>query len=104
MRAICRPALQDPVTKRDFPRSRFDDGVTFRPGMGQSCSMASQLTAEPPCAGTSLANDLDVPPNPVTRSAAVDAAWRRQRDIFFVSEARKTSRTMLGLGVFVQLF
>jgi len=29
--------------------------------------------------------------------------WRRQRDMFFVSEARRTSRTMLGLGLLVQL-
>ncbi|HLL22971.1 MAG TPA: HAMP domain-containing sensor histidine kinase [Kofleriaceae bacterium] len=43
-------------------------------------------------------------PNPAARNAAVDAAWRRQRDIFFVNETRRTSRMMLGLGVFVQLF
>jgi signal transduction histidine kinase len=30
-------------------------------------------------------------------------AWLRQRDIFFVREARKTSRKAMGLGVFVQL-
>ena len=65
--------------------------------------MASQMTAETPCDGTSLADASVVAPNPV-RSAAVDAAWRRQRDIFFVSEARKTSRVMMGFGVFVQLF
>jgi signal transduction histidine kinase len=29
--------------------------------------------------------------------------WRRQRDLFFVTEARETSRAMLGLGVIVQL-
>ena len=66
--------------------------------------MASQTTTETPCDGTSLADDVTVAPNPALRSAAVDAAWRRQRDIFFVSEARKTSRMMIGLGVFVQLF
>jgi signal transduction histidine kinase len=37
------------------------------------------------------------------RSNAVDAAWRRQRDIFFVTEARKTSRLMIGLGIFVNV-
>src|SRR5688572_5494780 len=67
--------------------------------MGQSCVMSSQS----PCAGTALASDVAVPPNPAMRSIAVDAAWRRQRDIFFVSEARKTSRLMMFVGVFVQL-
>ena len=62
------------------------------------------MTAETPCDGTSLADDGVVAPNPVARTAAVDAAWRRQRDIFFVSEARKTSRKMMGFGVLVQLF
>jgi signal transduction histidine kinase len=72
--------------------------------MGQSCLMASHLAAETPCDGTSLADDANVRVNPANRSAAVDAAWRRQRDIFFVSEARKTSRLMMFVGVFVQFF
>ncbi|MDQ3341298.1 MAG: HAMP domain-containing histidine kinase [Myxococcota bacterium] len=66
--------------------------------------MASQLTAETPCDGTSLADDAGVRVNPANRSAVVDAAWRRQRDIFFVSEAQKTSRLMMFVGVFVQIF
>ena len=65
--------------------------------------MASPSTLDSACAGTSLADANVVPPLPATRSAAVDAAWRRQRDIFFVSEAHKTSRLTIGLGVLVQL-
>ena len=65
--------------------------------------MASQSTVESTCAGTSLADKAGVPPSSDRRSTAVDAAWRRQRDIFFVNEARKTSRLMIGLGVIVQL-
>lgn len=44
-----------------------------------------------------------VPPVSGLRSPPAEAAWRRQRDLFFVDEARQTSRTMLGLGVLVQL-
>jgi signal transduction histidine kinase len=69
--------------------------------MGQSCGMTSQTAADQTVSGTSLADASAVSSIP---AAARDAAWRRQRDIFFVSEARKTSRTMMGLGVFVQLF
>jgi signal transduction histidine kinase len=65
--------------------------------------MTSQPTAAPNCPGTSLAEPLAVAPSPGLRPTAVDAAWRRQRDLFFVDEARKTSRTMMGLGVLVQL-
>jgi signal transduction histidine kinase len=63
--------------------------------------MTSHTAADPIISGTSLADASAVSSIP---AAARDAAWRRQRDIFFVSEARKTSRTMMGLGVFVQLF
>jgi len=65
--------------------------------------MSTEKSAETPCAGTQLANESAVPPASVARSSAVDAAWRRQRDIFFVSEARKTSRRMMGLGVIVNV-
>lgn len=65
--------------------------------------MASQPVADSPCAGTSLAQDAPVPPSDARR-ASVDATWRRQRDLFFVSEARKTSRVMIGIGILVQLF
>jgi signal transduction histidine kinase len=63
--------------------------------------MASQIAADEQTSGTSLAEASAVSSIP---AAARDAAWRRQRDIFFVSEARKTSRVMMGLGVFVQMF
>ena len=56
------------------------------------------------CDGTSLAGPMGVPPGSFgTKSTSADAAWRRQRDLFFVDEARKTTRTMMGLGVVVQL-
>lgn len=59
------------------------------------------------CDGTSLANTQDVAnpqpcPEPMTLRSATEAAWRRQRDLFFVHEAGKTSRKMLGLGLLVQ--
>ena len=65
--------------------------------------MSTETSAESPCAGTQLADGNGVAPNPGVRAAAVDAAWRRQRDIFFVSEAHKTSRVMIGFGVFVNV-
>src|SRR5215212_1184043 len=67
--------------------------------------MTSQRTAGATCPGTLLAEQLSVPPasSPGLRPASADAAWRRQRDLFFVDEARKTSRAMMGLGVIVQL-
>lgn len=66
--------------------------------------MASQPTREGASAGTVLANNLDVAtPLHAFRSPSIDAVWRRQRDLFFVSEARNTSRVTTGLGVLVQL-
>jgi len=72
--------------------------------MRQSCDMASRPSVEGASAGTVLANQPDVA-IPLTgfRSPAIDAAWRRQRDLFFVSEARNTSRLTTGLGVLVQV-
>lgn len=64
--------------------------------------MASQRSALGSCPGTSLADMPAVPPPP-TGLRSPETAWRRQRDLFFVQEARKTSRAMLGLGVLVQL-
>jgi signal transduction histidine kinase len=65
--------------------------------------MASQPSAPPPCPGTSLADVSPVPPAPGLRSSSSEAAWRRQRDLFFVDEARKTTRATIGFGVIVQL-
>ncbi len=64
--------------------------------------MVSQSSQESPCAGTVLAEQAHVP-SPGDRSSAAEAAWLRQRDLFFVKEAGNTSRTTMGLGVFVQL-
>jgi signal transduction histidine kinase len=65
--------------------------------------MASQETAPLSCSGTLLAIETGVSsPPPGFRAQTADAAWRRQRDVFFISEARKTTRTVLLLGVFVQ--
>src|SRR5215212_32735 len=65
--------------------------------------MTSQRTAGSACPGTLLAEQLSVPPvaSPGLRPASADAAWRRQRDLFFVDEARKTTRATMGLGVIV---
>ena len=65
--------------------------------------MTSQETASPQCPGTLLATDLGVSPPPGIRAPSADAAWRSQRDLFFVSEARNTTRTTIGLGILVQL-
>lgn len=65
--------------------------------------MKSQDRVDPSCAGTSLARDHDVPAAPDLRTPSTDAVWRNQRDLFFVKEARKTTRSMIGLGVIVQL-
>ncbi len=54
------------------------------------------------CAGTSLADALVVPP-PAFRAPSADTVWRTQRDRYFLSEARTTTRITLGLGVLVQL-
>jgi signal transduction histidine kinase len=51
----------------------------------------------------SLAEPKGVAPSSAFRAGSADAAWRRQRDVFFVSEARRTTRATLGLGVLVQL-
>lgn len=51
-----------------------------------------------------MADVAPVPPAPgLQTSAAEVAAWRRQRDLFFVDEAHKTTIVTLGLGVIVQL-
>ena len=65
--------------------------------------MASQPSAPPRCPGTSLADVSPVPPVPGLRSPSTESVWRRQRDLFFVDEARKTTRATIGLGVIVQL-
>ncbi|MBS1121875.1 MAG: Sensor histidine kinase [Deltaproteobacteria bacterium] len=57
---------------------------------------------EPPCPGTSLA-DVLVVAAPDFRSPSADAVWRSQRDRFFLSEARTTTRITLGLGILVHL-
>src|SRR6185312_17124545 len=46
-------------------------------------------------AGTTLAERKPVP--------APEAVWRTQRDQFFMNEARRTTRTVTMLGLFVQL-
>ena len=46
-------------------------------------------------AGTTLARGKPVPPP--------ESVWRTQRDEFFMSEARRTTRTVTSLGVVVQL-
>ncbi|MBA3541345.1 MAG: hypothetical protein H0T79_17165, partial [Deltaproteobacteria bacterium] len=49
--------------------------------------------------GTSLAHET-----PVNDATAFPAeAWRRQRDKFFVNESTDTSKTMLKLGLLVQV-
>lgn len=50
--------------------------------------------------GTALAAAGNVPPPPGPIPA--EAAWRRQRDLFFVNEARKTTFLTMGLGLIVQ--
>src|SRR5687768_4086049 len=65
--------------------------------------MRSQQTVECGGNGTSLADAVVVPPAPGFRTPTADAVWRSQRDRFFLSEARTTSRLTIGLGVFVQL-
>ena len=47
--------------------------------------------------GTVLAEQQPV------KDATTDGAWRKHRDQFFVAEARQTTRTMMALGLFVQL-
>jgi signal transduction histidine kinase len=63
--------------------------------------MTSQDRACPANAGTSLARVGGVPPFEDLDSRD-DAAWRTQRDRFFVAEARKSSVIMIGLGGLVQ--
>jgi signal transduction histidine kinase len=65
--------------------------------------MESQPSVPPTYPGTLLAELSPVPLANSLRSSPAEAVWRRQRDMFFVVEARKTSRTMIGLGVLVQL-
>jgi signal transduction histidine kinase len=65
--------------------------------------MASQPSGLTACPGTSLADVSPVPPSSSLPGAPTEAAWRRQRDLFFIDEARKTTRATIGLGVFVQL-
>ena len=62
--------------------------------MGPTCEGESSIT------GTTLAE-----PEPVAsfRSQFSAETWRSQRDRFFVTEARKTTRFTIGLGIIVQL-
>ena len=64
--------------------------------------MGSQQTVECAANGTSLADSVVVPPAPSPTPTA-DVVWRIQRDRFFLSEARTTSRLTIGLGVIVEL-
>lgn len=64
--------------------------------------MASQECVERAANGTSLADRLVVPPDPAYRPPSADAVWRVQRDRFFLSEARSTTRLTIGLGILVQ--
>jgi signal transduction histidine kinase len=64
--------------------------------------MPPQASASEPCPGTSLADISPVPPASNPRTPA-EAVWRRQRDLFFIAEARQTTRATIGLGVIVQL-
>ncbi len=66
--------------------------------------MASQSIHDAASDGTSLADPLRVSSSTSGhRGSALDAAWRRQRDLFFVNEARTTSRKTMGFGMIVQL-
>src|SRR5262245_41816760 len=65
--------------------------------------MTPQPVAATECPGTSLAEPSPVAPSPGLRAPSADAAWRRQRDLLFVDEARKTTRATMGFGVLVQL-
>ena len=60
--------------------------------------MASHARTDRSSAGTTLAPQPDV-----IRPLSADAAWRTQRDRFFLSEARNTSRITLGFGILQQL-
>ena len=53
-------------------------------------------------AGTSLAHEPAVPAE-LVKSTSPDAVWRDHRNQFFVEEARKTTRLVIGLGCIVQL-
>jgi signal transduction histidine kinase len=53
-------------------------------------------------AGTSLAQEARVPAVSV-KSTSPDAVWRDHRNQFFLEEAGKTTRVMIGLGCFVQI-
>src|SRR5687767_4568243 len=52
--------------------------------------------------GTSLARECAVP-EIVAKSTSPDAVWRDHRNQFFLEEAGKTTRVMIGLGCFVQM-
>jgi signal transduction histidine kinase len=57
--------------------------------------MATATSSDAP-AGTTLADDRRVPP-------VTDVVWRTQRNRFFVTEAKSTSRTMIAAGLLVQI-
>ena len=60
--------------------------------------MRSQVEVD----GTSLARECAVP-EVLVKSKSPDAVWRDHRNQFFLEEAGKTTRVMIGLGCFVQL-
>ena len=60
--------------------------------------MRSQIEAT----GTSLAQECVVP-ELLAKSTPPDAVWRDHRNQFFLEEAGKTTRVMIGLGCFVQM-
>jgi signal transduction histidine kinase len=65
--------------------------------------MTSQDREHPPSAGTSLADALAVPTVEECDPRG-DVVWRTQRDRFFMSEARNSTRLAIGLGVLVHCF
>ena len=62
--------------------------------------MGSQFDGQCATAGTTLA---DAEGMAAPRSLSADVVWRSQRDRFFLTEARRTTRFTIGAGIFVQL-
>ena len=60
------------------------------------------MLSQPPGAGTSLATAPCVP-DPSLHEASPETVWRGHRNQYFFEEARQTSRTMVTLGVLVQV-
>ena len=63
--------------------------------------MGSPHEGEGPAAGTMLAEGEAMAG--FRSQLAADVVWRHQRDRFFITEARQTTRLTIGLGILVQL-